>query len=198
MFFVSNNDMRQIALVVPLIMTVLLVGCTQQQYAGTTVQLPGHEPQVYEFSFPVEQTLGIPVDDPFIIKQLIDHTTAMTFVFDGSDIQDNGRFQTALFNIVAKLRPYYFYEANRTLGADSFRTWYFVDQDGARQWYNSAGETVAPPVLAGPVVWLKGPATGATETAVRLNSNIIYISGVTSIDVARAADRFVLAVFGIP
>jgi len=173
---------------------VLVSGCAQ---SSTSIKLPGHDDQIYEFSYDVKETLQIPVNNPDVVKQIMDSNSVYTFVFDGSNEADNGRFRVAIINIVTKLKIYYSYEKNITMGSDSFYAFYFLENETGRQWYKSENETVPAPVFLGPVIWFKGPSTDANETSVHVNGNFIYINGATGRGIERAADRFVLAVFGV-
>jgi hypothetical protein len=47
------------------------------------------------------------------------------------------------------------------------------------------------------VIWLVGPNTGAKETAVNIDGNIIYIQGTSYENLVLAGDKFALIVMGI-
>ncbi len=183
------------AAVLSLVVIVVIAGCTGQSENELTI--PGHENRVYEFSYSIKDTLQIPVNDAFALKQLIDNNNVYIFVFDGSDEIDNGRFRVSMINIVTKLKMYYAAEKNMSLRTENFPVFYFLHNNSIAEWYNSMEERVQAPVFSGPVIWFKGQNTGANMTAVTVNGNIIYVSGASGRDVERAADRFVLAVFGI-
>jgi hypothetical protein len=174
---------------------MLASACVQENI--TSIKLPGQGEQVYEFSYNIKETVQIPVNNADAIKELMDNNEVYAFVFDGSDETDNGRFRVAVINIVTKLTIYYNYERYPPLTSDNFRAFYFINNGSGTVWYDSNDQVIQAPVFSGPVIWFKGPNTGANETSVRVNGNIIYVSGSTGRDIERAADRFVLAIFGI-
>lgn len=173
---------------------LVVSGCTGS--SGNIIKLPGHGDQLYQFSYDVAETLQIPVNSPDSIKQIMDNNDHYTFVFDGSDTADNGRFRVSIINIVTKLKIYYSIEKDVVLGTGNFNAYYFIENNNTREWYLNE-EKVQAPLLRNPTIWLRGPSSGNNETSVNINGNIVYINGASGRGIERAADRFVLAVFAV-
>ncbi len=173
----------------PILIIVLISGCTQQQPI-TEISIPGHP--IYAFSNDVRESLQVRTSDPDGIRRLVLISRNITVVFNGSDENDNGIFQVAAFDTVTRLQTYFVYEGVILSVASSY---YIGDQ-----WFsivNGTSMPVAMPEFTGPVIWLKGPATGANETSVTLDKNIIIVQGITQKGVTLAGDRLSLVVLGV-
>lgn len=168
------------------LLVVLLSACVQQQEIKE-LRIPGH-PQVYSFSNDLREVLKVPVHERNQIAQLLLESGGFDVVFNGTSGQDNAYFTIVALNTVAKLQTYSGNEG-RLL---EFRAYYFVDGI----WYNSTNDEISEPAL-GPAIWMKGPGTGASETSVSADGNIIYIQGTSYRNLTLAADRLVLLAFGV-
>lgn len=170
-----------------IISVVLVSACVQQQQEITEIVIPGH-PQVYSFSNDLREVLKVPVYGKPEIQQLFLTSDSIDIVFNGTSGQDNAYFTIVALNTVSKLQTYATNEGN----ALRFRTFYFVDD----KWYNSTNEVIDEPQLR-TTIWMKGPETGAVDTSVSVDGNIITIQGTSYRNLTIAGDRLVLVAFGI-
>lgn len=153
------------------------------------IQVSGHG--AYEFTNNVRESIEVPVNDPQTVKALIDNSKKIVIVFDGSDEEDNARFQVSILNTIFKLQDYYAHEGKLL---DDFDSYYYIGD----RWYNKTNDFVDELHLeSDTVLWFKGPNTGAEETSVKIDRNVIFIEGKTGKGIELAADRFILAVFGV-
>jgi len=177
--------------VLPLIILILVSGCVQEKRL-TEFSLPGHT-ETYTFTHDIRESYKVPFKGEGVanVKKLDFHGNVINFVFNGSSSEDNKYFSVVVFNIVAKLQPYFAYEGRLM----RFPVYYFLP-DG---WYNSTNEKIEKPNLKeiGPILWLIGPNTGANETSLTLEGNIIYLRGTSYENLTMAADKFVLLVMGV-
>lgn len=169
-----------------LVMILLVSACVQQQEIKE-LRIPGH-PQIYAFSNDLREVLKVPVRDKPEIEALLLQSGSMDIVFNGTSGQDNAYFTIVVLNTVSKLQTYSYNEGKPL----NFRSFYFVDE----QWYNSTHDEIEKPVL-GTTMWFKGPETGASETSVSAEDNIIIIQGTSYKSLTMAGDRLVLVAFGI-
>lgn len=177
-------------LIILSILLIVFASACVQQTPITEITIPGHP--VYTFSNDVRESLQVKADNSDGIRKLISSTRHLTVVFDGSDAKDNGSFGVVAFNIITKLQTYFVYEG-QILAVDSY---YYIGE----QWFGTVNNTntqVERPGLTDPVIWLKGPSTGANETSVLLDGNIIFVQGLTHKDLTLAGDRLTLIVLGI-
>lgn len=184
--------MASIKLAAFFLLLILLSGCiTQEQENGeaiTEIMIPGHG-NIYRFSYDIRESLSIPSNDPDGIRGMVLNTTLFTIVFDGSSEEDNGYFRVALINIVSKMQTFFAYEGKLI----NYEVFYY-DQQG---WYNSLDEKINKPAFNGTVLWFIGPNTGAEETSVNVEENIIYIQGTGYENIVKAGDRFALIFMGV-
>ena len=176
-----------------LFLSVLIAGCTQPpQYEPIReINVAGH-PQVYAFGNDIRQSILVKAESEKEIHDLFQNERRLNIVFNGTDELDNGMFRIALIDISSKI-PFYFAAEGRTTNIDIY---YFLTDNGT-QWYNSTNEPIAEPPLAGLTLWLKGPATGATDTSVSLQNKTVLLQGTSQKNVSLAADKLTLVVFGI-
>ena len=106
--------------------------------------------------------------------------------------QDNGMFRLALIDISAKV-PFYLAYEGKSMVIDIY---YFTDFGGV-QWFNANNEEIEKPALGGFTLWLKGPATGATETSVTLEDKTVLLQGTSQKNLSLAADKLSLIVMGV-
>lgn len=183
--------MYRIHVIIALAAIVLIAGCVQEQKPITEISLPDHQ-RIYTFSNDIRQSILVKAPDEKKIHDLFQSQDRISIVFDGTDSTDNGLFRIALFDISSKL-PFYLASQGRDIAIDVY---YFV-QDGGKQWYNFQNEPIEEPQLAGLILQLKGPATGANETSVTLENTTVTLQGASRTGISMAADKLVLVVFGI-
>lgn len=180
---------KKILLIVILASLVLVSGCAEQPQEIKEITIPGHGNQVYTFENDIREALKVPVNSETgvgILMSMYDH---YTIVFDGSDMQDNAYFRVVLINL-GKIPIFYAYEGK----AISFEYFYYIGD----QWYNETdGEIKKPDFSRRPTIWLKGPSTGANETSLTLENNILYLQGTSYKNLTLAGDKLTLIVFGI-
>lgn len=188
-FLIYSGEIEQMKklLIFLLIGVVLVSGCAQQQ-PRNEIYIRSHGNQIYTFANDIGEALRVKTNDPQGIKDIGKTLEKLNIVFNGSDVQDNAYFRVVLVNIGAKVPTYYSYEGRLVY----FDSYYFVDD----KWFNSTNEETAPS-FSGPVLWLKGPATGANETSLVLMNNTIYLSGDSYKGLTLAGDKLVLLLFGI-
>jgi len=177
---------KKMLLILILVSFVLISGCTERQPV-TEIVIPGHGDQVYTFAHDIYDSAKVPVNDPQGIGLLFAINNRYTIVFDGSDSQDNAYFRVVLINL-GKLPIYYAYEGRMV----TFDYLYYIDD----QWYNETDGEIGTPVFENPVLWLIGPSTGAEETSLTLEDNIIYLQGTSYDNLTMAGDKLTLLVFG--
>ena len=153
------------------------------------IMVEGHGNQIYRFSFDIRESLKIASNDPAGIKELFSNSNAFIIVFDGSSEEDNAYFTVVLINTIDKMQTFASYEGELIF----FDTLYYEGE----QWYNRTGGEIEQPDFVDPVIWLLGPSTGATETSVNREGNIIYIQGTTYENLVKAADKFSLIFMGV-
>ncbi len=171
-----------------LVIVAIISGCTQE-LPVTEVSIPGHGSQIYTFSNDIRQSLLVKTNDPDGVKAMSASLTRMDIVFDGSNTQDNAYFRAVLISILAKLPVYYSYEGRLVY----FDSYYFIGDT----WYNSTNEEIEKPVFQDLVLWLSGPSTGANETSIILEDNVIHLNGDSYDGLTLAGDKLVLLFFGI-
>ena len=183
--------MKHLVFVGLLLVSVLAAGCVQQEMPITEIEIPGH-PQIYAFNNDIRQSILVKAENEKEIHAIFQNERRLNIVFNGTDELDNGMFRIALIDISSKI-PFYFAAEGRTTNIDIY---YFLTDNGT-QWYNSTNEPIAEPPLAGLTLWLKGPATGATDTSVSLQNKTVLLQGTSQKNVSLAADKLTLVVFGI-
>jgi len=171
-----------------IIFVALASGCTENNTEIKEIAISGHGSQVYTFANDIREALKVSVNEPIEIKRIFATNSNFVLVFDGSDSQDNAYFRVVLINM-NKIPTYYAYEG-RVL---SFEYYYYIGDN----WYNDTDGNITRPAFAKPVIWLKGPATGATETSLKLENNIIYLQGTSYKNLTLAGDKLTLLSFGI-
>lgn|SRR3989338_1854212 len=180
---------RSIILALAILAIILVAGCAEQKQPQNEIYIQGHGDQIYTFANDINEALKVSTNDPEGIKSIGRSFSKMNIVFNGSDQQDNAYFRVVLVNIGAKVPSYFSYEGRLVY----FDTFYFLDEG----WFNSANEQIPQPLFADPVLWLRGPATGANETSLMLENNTIYLNGDSYKGLTLAGDKFVLLLFGI-
>lgn len=168
-----------------LIVVIAASACVQPIHEIT---FPGHGQQVYTFESDIREILEIPINDPASAKLAFDVDNSINIVFDGSSEDDNGFFRVVLINM-AKIPIFYSYDGR----AQDFDYYYFLNDT----WFNETNGEIEEPNITGTTVVLKGPNTGASQTAVTVSGNIITLEGTSFGGLKNAGDRLVLAVFGI-
>ncbi len=178
---------------VGLLLAVLVAGCAQPpQYEPITeISIPGHQ-QIYAFNNDIRQSILVKAESEQEIRGLFESSRHINVVFNGTDEMDNGMFRIALIDISAKI-PFYFAAQGKETAMDIY---YFLTDNGT-QWYDYKEDPINEPALSGLTLWLKGPATGATETSVTLQGNTVVLQGTDLRNVSLAADKLTLIVFGI-
>ncbi|MCX6819057.1 MAG: hypothetical protein NT129_03605 [Candidatus Aenigmarchaeota archaeon] len=173
------------------IAVILLSGCIEQEQEKEikSITIPGHGQQVYEFSYDIKKSLAVYSNDPASIKGLVWNSSKINIVFNGSNEDDNAYFRVVLINTINKLQAFFAYEGKLI----DYDTFYFVDW----QWYNKSIDKINKTEFSDTVIWLVGPNTGAKETAVNIEGNIIYIQGTSYENLVLAGDKFALIVMGI-
>ncbi len=174
-----------------LIAIVLAAGCVQQEQPITEISIPGHA-QIYTFSNDIRQSILVKAENEQEIHSLFQNERHVNIVFNGTDELDNGMFRIALIDINAKI-PFYFASQGKGTTIDVY---YFIS-DNVTQWYNFRSEPIPEPELSGLTLWLRGPATGATETSITLQGKTVLLQGTSQKNLSLAADKLVLIVFGI-
>ena len=170
-----------------LVIVILAAGCIQQEKPVTELKISGH-PQIYSFSSDLREALKVPATGQMEMQTMFSSSDRIDIVFNGTSTQDNAYFRVVLINIVSKLQTYSVNEGKIL----EFDTYYFVDG----VWYNATNNEIEKPDF-GAAIWLKGPDTGATETSVRIEGNIVTVPGTFYKNLTLAGDKFVLVVFGI-
>ncbi len=168
---------------------VLVAGCAEQT-PRNEIYIPGHGDQIYTFANDIGDALAVKTNDPEGIRAIGRSFEKMNIVFNGSDAQDNAYFRVVLVNIGAKVPTYFSYEGRLV----RFETYYFLDNS---TWFNSTNEQIPAPSFSDPVLWLRGPTTGANETSLNLINNTVYLSGDSYKGLTLAGDKFVLLLFEI-
>jgi hypothetical protein len=165
--------------------------CVQEQAPIKEIADPGHN-YIYTFNNDIRQSLLVKADNTNAIRDLFLNQSSLNVVFNGTDEYDNGMFRLALIDIMSKI-PFYLANEGKSV---TFSVYYFTDI-GEEQWFNSTGEQIEKPSLENFTLWLKGPATGATETSVTLQGKTVYLQGTSQLNMSLAADKLTLIVFGI-
>ncbi|MBI4170158.1 MAG: hypothetical protein HY514_00550 [Candidatus Aenigmarchaeota archaeon] len=174
-----------------LIAVVLVAGCVQQDLPITEITIPGHT-QIYTFNNDIRQSILVKAESEPEIFTLFQNERHLNIVFNGTDELDNGMFRIVLIDINAKI-PFYFASQGKGTTIDVY---YFISDNGT-QWYNFRSEPIPEPALKGLTLWLKGPATGATETSITLQDKTVLLQGTSQKNLSLAADKLVLIVFDI-
>ncbi|MBI2172812.1 MAG: hypothetical protein HYT73_01205 [Candidatus Aenigmarchaeota archaeon] len=170
-----------------LIGVIIVAGCVEQDSSIREVVIPGHA-EIYTFSNDLRDVLEVPINDPAGIREQF-FSNKVNFVFDGSSRQDNAYFTVTMTNIMAKVPAYMAYEGRII----EFTPYYFIGD----LWYDRKGEEIERPEFQGPVLWLKGPSTGAEDTSVNIENATITVQGTDYGSLVLAGDRLVLAVMKI-
>lgn len=176
--------------ILPILALVLISACVQEQQPVTEVSIPGHP--VYTFSNDVREALQVKTSGSDSIRKLILESRRLTVVFDGSDEKDNGSFQVVGFNVVTKLQTYFVWEGQIL----SINSYYHIGDN----WFGFSNGTttqIEKPSFSGPVVWMKGPSTGANETSLTLDNSTITLQGLDHKGLTLAGDKLSLIVLGI-
>jgi hypothetical protein len=185
---------KKFSIILPVIALALLIfaaGCVQQDTEIKEIAIPGHN-NIYTFNNDIRQSILVKAENPEAIRDLFLHQNRLNVVFNGTDEFDNGMFRLALIDISAKI-PFYLAYEGKSMAIDMY---YFTDFDGT-QWFNANNEEIDKPSLEGFTLWLKGPATGATETSVTLQDKIVLLQGTSQKNMSLAADKLTLIVFGV-
>jgi hypothetical protein len=187
--------MKKILIIIFVVSAFVIVsGCTGQNAPITEITIPGHGQQIYQFSYDIRESQAITSDDPLLISLAAANADNINIVFDASSSKDNSYFQVIIINIIQKITTYYSYEGKVFV---DFPVYYYIDVNGTRTWYNKTNEEIQKPDLNETTLWLLGPSTGASETSVTLDGNIIYIQGTSYKNLTLAGDKFALIVMGI-
>ncbi|HLD57835.1 MAG TPA: hypothetical protein VJA47_05990 [archaeon] len=118
----------------------------------------------------------------------------ITLIFDGSSSIDNAYFRVVVLNFMTGLTTYL---TSNNMQLPPVSTFYYIGDENTK-WYTSENNSVPRPLLSSPVVWLKGPHTGATENKVQLLDNkIAYLMGTNSANLTMMSERLLLSVMGI-
>ncbi len=139
------------------------------------INVDGH---IYTFSKNPKESKKVYCSNPELIQIKTYQAKKLMFVFNGSNEKDNALFSVMGENIVLRLKPYFEYQ-------------------GIKKEYNASEINSFVPEEDELVIKFLGPHTGANGTYVMLENNTIIISGNTTKGAQMAADRYVLAVFGI-
>ena len=172
-----------------IVIVFLILGCIEQEPI-TKLKIPEHPFQIYEFSYDLRKSVKIKSNDETSIENLIRNSDKINIIFNGTNKKDNSEIAVSSFNIIEKLQTFYSYE-NKII--NEFPTYYFENNT----WKKSTGEILENPDTSIAAIWFLGPNTGANETSVNIDKNIIYIQGLTEKDLIKASDKFVLIVMGI-
>ena len=179
--------LKKFAVVIIIIFLVTIIsGCTETPKEMKEITIEGHT-ETYTFANDIRESLKVPVNDEFGIRQMFLENDRFNIVFDGSSMQDNAYFRIVLINL-AKISIFFSYES-KVIGFDYY---YYVGE----QWYNSTNENITIPELHN-VIWLKGPSTGAIDTSLTLNGSTVYLQGTDYKNLTLAGDKLTLLVFGI-
>lgn len=189
--------MKLVLLGILIAAVILVSGCTEQKDEPLLkLRIPNQGNQIYEFTNDLREAIKVPVNDEEALFYFVRDNEGFNIVFDGSNPEDNARFQVTVFNIITKLFTFFPYEG-RILKSENFPAYYYINDNGNRVWYNSVNEQIDEPDLSEPTLWLKGPNTGAEETSVFIDGNTVFIQGTDSKGVGMAGDKFILIAFGI-
>jgi hypothetical protein len=177
--------------VIIIILTIIIAGYflifnNPNKVEMREITIQGHA-ETYTFTNDIRESLKVPVNDEFGIRQMFLENDRFNIIFDGSSMQDNAYFRIVLINL-AKISIFFSYES-KVIGFDYY---YYVGE----QWYNSTNENITRPELHN-VIWLKGPSTGATDTSLILNGSTVYLQGTDYKNLTLAGDKLTLLVFGI-
>ena len=184
--------MKRLLILLPVIFVLLVSGCASQQ-PQKPITLLKQGFSEYKFSSDIRDALKINVNAPFDIKTVFNSAKTIDVFFDGISRNDNGDLQNVLFNMLTKLNTYWENSGRQGLSVRPF--YYLGDPEGV--WINSTGGNTTKPQVVNPTIWLKGPNTNATDTSVKLQGIIAYLSGTSSANLTLAGDRLVLSIFGI-
>ena len=186
------KQMKSIVMFV-LIAVIFVAGCVSQPPKPITeISIPGQN-IIYAFNNDVRESILVKSGSQSEIRNLFFTENELNIVFNCTDQADNGMFRAALIDFTTKVPVYLAYQG-KSLKINSF---YFMDEGNGTQWYNQTGDPVPEPSFSGIVLWLKGPATGATENSVILSNNTIIIQGLNRTGLSLASDKLTLIVFGI-
>ncbi len=167
---------------------IIAAGCVQQEDTSIReVAIQGHA-EIYTFSNDIKDAIKVNTTEPEEIRKQF-YRDRMNVIFDGSSQQDNAYFTVLMSNIMAKVPVYLAYEGVLI----EFQPYYFIDST----WYDKKGNEIEKPVFEGPVLWLKGPSTGAEETSVKLENSTITLQGTDYKELTLAGDKLALVLMKI-
>lgn len=165
-----------------LALLVFVSACVQQQELRE-ITISGQGNQVYVFSYDIRESVKVKSSNETSIRSLL-RTDSINILYNGTNEQDLAYFNVALFNIREKLRTFYGYNGILL----KFYPFYYT----ANELVNFSNASISNPTIE-----ISGPNTGAAETSVTLTGKTVLVQGITSRNLQLAADRLVLAVFGI-
>ena len=192
-----------IAFIIVLISVVLASGCVNQKpEAQKTLMNVTKDGIDYSFTNNIYDSLKIPINNETEIRRLIMHAPSISLVFNPSSEQDNSYFTVVLYNTVDKLKYYYTYTNGKYVDESMYNIYMINGTEFLKLERKNSTWIKSPSDINNiewPVLYLKGPNTGASETSVKLSESgkIIYIQGTDYKNLSLASERFVLAVLDV-
>ncbi|MBI5061423.1 MAG: hypothetical protein HZB67_03855 [Candidatus Aenigmarchaeota archaeon] len=182
---------------------VLASGCINQPKEEpitlTTITKDG---VAYEFTNNIFDAMKVPMIEQAEIKRIVTKASAVSIVFNSSSKEENAYLTVINYNMVGKLSSYYTYSKQQFVD-ETFYNIYDVKNDRLMKFDRSINNWTESPTgidnIEWPILYLKGPNTGANETSVTLDESgkIIYIQGTDYRNFSLAADRFTLEILGV-
>jgi hypothetical protein len=180
--------MNKKILLISILAIIVISGCTEQKPL-TEIRISGHE-HVYTFRNDIRESINVPTTNEIEIAKLIMKCSELNIVFNGTSREDNQYIAVAVFDTVSRLLVYFANEGK----AISFPVYYFNESGWFKENMSIPG---LPYSKDSCYLWFIGPNTGAKETSVVLNGNIVYIQGTSFKNLTMAADKLSLIMMGI-
>ncbi|MCX6815951.1 MAG: hypothetical protein NT120_03805 [Candidatus Aenigmarchaeota archaeon] len=162
---------------------------TPQTKKITEITLPDQPNTVYTFSSDVRDALRYPASSTDNIRYVLFNSNKINIVFNGTSAEDDTYFYTVIFNTIWKMQQFF---VNNGKLVD-FQQFYFINGT----WYVSANETTVKPNITGPIIWIRGPNTGALNNSIELINNTIFLQGTTYGNLTLAGDKLALITLGV-
>ncbi len=198
------NGKKNLAFFILLVtLLVFASGCVnQEQPKPLEVKEITKDGITYEFTNNILDSMNISINNATEIKRIVKYAAAVSIVFNSTTEEDNSYFTVINYNMVGKLTHYYAYSRRKYVD-ETFYNIYTIKGDKLLKFDRSINNWTESPVgidnIEWPVLYMKGPNTGASETSVSLDldGRIVYIQGTNYRNLSLAADRFVLEVLDV-
>jgi len=180
---------KKILLVISILAIIVISGCAEEKKPLTEIRISGHE-HVYTFRNDIRESINVPTTNEVAIAKLIMNCSELNIVFNGTSREDNQYIAIAVFDTVSRLLVYFANEGK----AISFPVYYFNETGWFKENMSIPGLPYSQNYC---YIWFVGPNTGAKETSVVLNGNIVYIQGTSFKNLTMAADKLSLIMMGM-